>query len=346
MSYRILLLTPYLESQRGNSLTAARLASGLNKAGLQVEVIAMEYVDWPQRAAAALGAYRVNLLHGLNATSVGKALTTLPELQELPLLITMTGTDLNFGLTDILTAKAMAKAQRLVVFNDYYLDCLGSQYQEWGQKARVIPQGVHLETITARSSNTRRFSSDQTVFILISGLRPVKNIELALDGLAQAYEENQNLQLLLVGSLIDEYYAEIIQSRIAKLPWACYLGELPHEEMEAVINQADVVLNTSHSEGQPLAVLEAMSLGLPCLLSAVPGNLGLITDGQEGYYFTSASDLAARALLLMASSAHCQAMGLAAQRLTEKYHQPEREINSYVDLYTEILNELPGSEVT
>jgi glycosyltransferase involved in cell wall biosynthesis len=109
--------------------------------------------------------------------------------------------------------------------------------------------------------------------------------------------------------------------------------------MAAIISQAQVAINSSYSEGQPQAILEAMYLGLPCLLSAVPGNLGLITEAHEGYYFTSAQELADKALFIMHNENQRRMMGEAAQDLVQLRHHPRQEIDAYLNLYQEILKE-------
>jgi len=339
---RILLLTPYLHTKRGNSLTASRLADGLGAAGIEVEIISLEDDNWQEQTLSALATGECRLLHGLHATSVAEALAALPPLQCLPLLITMTGTDLNYGLKQRhhdATTQVMDQAQRLVVFNEYYLDHLGSWHHEWGKKARVIPQGVELSPLLGISRHQLAIDPANTSFLMVSGLRPVKNIELTLEGLALAYAQDSSLQLLLVGSVINPEYAEYILSRVAKLPWASYLGEFPHSEMASIISQAKVAINSSLSEGQPQAVLEAMCLGLPCLLSAVPGNLGLITEGREGYYFQTAQELADKVLFFMQNENQRRAMGQAAQDLVQLRHHPQQEIDAYLNLYQEILAE-------
>ncbi|MGE5380844.1 MAG: glycosyltransferase [Methylocystaceae bacterium] len=340
MTYRVLLLTPYLYSRRGNSYTARRLAHGLNKAGLELLVVSMETPDWQDQLEYALASQQWHLLHGLNATSVGLALAALPALKELPLLLTLTGTDLNNDLGNPNcqpTAPALNQAQKLVVFNEFHFDRLGALNRDWRLKTKVIPQGVNLPPAEPMPRCELGIREEATVFLISGGLRPVKNIELAFEGLALAYTEDTNLQLMLVGGSIDWDYSQKILGAVNKLPWVLYAGEYPHHEIAGVISQSDIVLNTSISEGQPQAVLEAMSLGRPCLLHAVPGNIGLITEGHGGYYFHNPQELSARALQLMHNNSLKQRMGRAARQTIELKHNPQQEIEAYLNLYDEML---------
>ena len=49
----------------------------------------------------------------------------------------------------------------------------------------------------------------------------------------------------------------------------------------------DVFALSSEFEGLPIAMLEAMASGVPCVATAVGGIPEVITDGEEGYLVTS-----------------------------------------------------------
>lgn len=61
------------------------------------------------------------------------------------------------------------------------------------------------------------------------------------------------------------------------------LGWQPREAVLATVQTADVFLLASRWEGMPFSLLEAMALGLPCVVSNVPGNKDLVESGINGY---------------------------------------------------------------
>lgn len=68
----------------------------------------------------------------------------------------------------------------------------------------------------------------------------------------------------------------------ARLPdGARWLGWLGPEERDAALAAADVFVIPSHSEGMPVALLEAMSAGLPIVATRVGGIPELLTDGVD-----------------------------------------------------------------
>ncbi|MBP2623958.1 glycosyltransferase family 4 protein [Streptococcus oricebi] len=59
------------------------------------------------------------------------------------------------------------------------------------------------------------------------------------------------------------------------------LGYCPN--IEDIYPLADLFCFPSKREGMPVSLIEAMALGLPCLVSAIRGNNELIIDGEGGY---------------------------------------------------------------
>jgi predicted glycoside hydrolase/deacetylase ChbG (UPF0249 family) len=70
-----------------------------------------------------------------------------------------------------------------------------------------------------------------------------------------------------------------------------YLPPVSHGALLAAISEADVVLNSSRTEGQCGAILEAMALGTPVLARRNEGNCDLIGDCEDrGGLFTTAQE--------------------------------------------------------
>src|SRR5690606_6695114 len=58
-------------------------------------------------------------------------------------------------------------------------------------------------------------------------------------------------------------------------------GAVPKETVQAYMRSADAFIQPSITEGLSLAILEAMSFGLPSLVSDIPANTFPLEFGQE-----------------------------------------------------------------
>jgi glycosyltransferase involved in cell wall biosynthesis len=338
--YRILMITPFHKNSRGNKLTSERLQVGLSRRGWNIELISLESADWQDILDKNLRKERYSLIHGLNITHFTRVLSAFPDITHLPLLLTTTGTDVNYDLVlnrEPEIAKTLNAVDYIVIFTDYFRIVFKELYPEDYDKLVTIPQGVSLEKGDEPNRSQLRLNEDDFVFLLPSGIRPVKNLELAIDALEKLQPEFPQLRLLILGTIIDKEYSDRLLKRIKDLPWVIYPGEFPHRQMYSLLSVGDVVLNTSLAEGQPQAALEAMSLGKPCLLTAVPGNINIIENGVEGYYVHNLNDLVVAARKLMVNRELRRQMGENARRLVEEKYSVEKELEAYERLYRQLL---------
>jgi len=336
LTNRVLMITPFDKSQRGNSLTTARLQKFLTARGFHIDRLSLEDDNWQGRLQHTLDQSKYNIIHGFHALHFGQVLQAIPEIRKLPLILTATGTDIHYdllGAQQDIVLDAMQTVHKIVVFNENLRRNLLDIYPELSSKMVTIPQGVFLETGTVKTRRELGLSPDNIVFLLPSGLRPVKNIELAIDSLSIVHQEHSGLRLLIMGTAIDEQYSRRIINRIRDLSWVTYLGEIPHAKMSSILALGDVVINTSRCEGQPQGALEAMSLGKPCILTAVPGNLNLIQQGAEGFYVDGEAELVTAAKTLINNPARREEMGQNARKLVETSFTLEQELDAYIRLY-------------
>ena len=276
----------------------------------------------------------ISLLHGFNGSYIGALLESCPTLLKFPLLLTMTGTDLTEpALRDPLCLKALEHSQAITIFHPFFRRILNTAVPTCDQKIYCIPQGVALPPHNPRKSIIPPRTSNEIRMLLPSGLRPAKDIHLVLDAFQAIKPDNPTLSLYIAGCRIDPAYASEIENRLDTIVDANYLGELPFAQMPNFYAQGDIVINSSIQEGQPQAALEAMSLGLPALLRAVPGNLGIMQNGLEGYYFKTADDLSQFCTILIRHPDRRRAMGKAAQTLIRHDFSAPKEIAAYAELY-------------
>lgn len=143
--------------------------------------------------------------------------------------------------------------------------------------------------------------SDDTVVLLAVGeLIPRKNHELVLRVLKNMFDEglliNPNssetsnagkykLKFLIAGiGQIDAKLREEINT-FGLCDFVDILGF--RSDVVDLLHASDIFVFPSHQEGLPVALMEAMSVGLPTLVSSIRGNTDLIEDEKGGFLFDS-----------------------------------------------------------
>ena len=68
-------------------------------------------------------------------------------------------------------------------------------------------------------------------------------------------------------------------------------GWLKKDELIAYLNSSFLYMQTSISEGMPIAVIEAQAVGLPCLVTDAVGNRDIISNDYNGYVLPFDADM-------------------------------------------------------
>lgn len=340
---RIALATPYtLPVYCGNSILAERLRAGLGRRGLDLTVYNTGEHS-PEDAVAAAP----EILHTLNADRTFYWAEQFLSSCGIPWVITFTGTDYNSwcGLhappPHILTSLEQASA--LVVFHEDVAERLCDAVPKIGARLMVIPQGVLPRISVDRNGVRDRIGipRDATVFLMAAGIRPVKNLGLAIEAFGEVEKRVPNGILLLAGPVMDNEEAAKVLAMGNALSSFSYLGARPPEELREIMGAADVLLNTSHHEGMPGAILEAMSAGLPVIAAAVPGNAALIRHGENGLLFAPGKrvELVEAVVRLAGESGLRARLGEAGRRIAEKDYPVDGELDGYCSLYASLLKQ-------
>lgn len=157
-----------------------------------------------------------------------------------------------------------------------------------GRTSPVIGNFVDEEALDVVRPKSRRKGAYRFVFTgsLIAG----KNPHLLLDALNQLKCQGESVKLDFYGSgpLLNSLIAKTEQLGLSNLVSFNGYTDEPFKE----VSESDVFVLPSVSEGVSRSVLEALYLGVPCVLKDVDGNSELVTDQINGYLFKSDNELA------------------------------------------------------
>jgi glycosyltransferase involved in cell wall biosynthesis len=154
---------------------------------------------------------------------------------------------------------------------------------------QVIYNGVDIQDLVSRSEVSEISLPDVNnplKVVMPATLIPLKNHALAIRGLAQYIQSGGQAVLWICGDIPDAIYQQEA-NEVLQLPEKLGISEHVHflgwqQNIPAIVRRANVMTLTSRTEGMPRAVMEAMALGKPVLVTGVGGVPELVRDGIDG----------------------------------------------------------------
>ena len=152
------------------------------------------------------------------------------------------------------------------------------------ERILVNRTGVLLDEFPPRPGLPAADGSHVPRIICVATLYPVKNHEALVRALGLLRQEGVTVQLDLVGR--DEVgigsRLRTLAQELGVAPDIRFHGEVDHGGIRDLLLQADLAILTSHSEGVPVSLMEAMAVGVPVIGPRVTGVPELIEDGRSG----------------------------------------------------------------
>lgn len=144
----------------------------------------------------------------------------------------------------------------------------------------LVPNGVDTQTFQPLPSAEIQNGTERPFTLLFVGrLERQKNLPFLLEVISEL-RRSINIKLEIVGSGSQESMLKRIVSE-DQLPVE-FLGNVPYVTIYERYQKADCFVSTSLVEGHPKTLIEAMSCGLPCVVSDCPGHVGLIKHDKNG----------------------------------------------------------------
>ncbi|MDZ4165541.1 MAG: glycosyltransferase, partial [Smithellaceae bacterium] len=338
MTLRSLLITPtFFPRLTGNAVTVGRVRQGLSESGITCRVLDLEKIR-ESELVTLLDEFQPRVIHNFHACKSGRMGLEIRERLPAWMITTMTGTDINIDIDDPVKGKevmdVLAASDRITVFNDQAL----AKLVERGippQKVKVIHQSVLLpQQLEVDYRNEFNIYGGGLVFLLMGTIRRVKEFSLAIDVLSEAREKYRDIHLFIAGPPGEEEEFDRIMKRVANRDWIKYLGGVPREKIRGLFQAVDVLLNTSLSESESNAILEAMYFAKLVIARDIPGNASLINSGT-GLLFNGRDDLLKQIVKVLDNRELAKEKGIRAKELVLTQFSYERERDSYLSLYRE-----------
>lgn len=207
---------------------------------------------------------------------------------------------------------------------------------KYRRQSEIIPNGVLRNQPCRDTDQIEQFGLHSgRYFLQVGRLVPEKR---QLD-LIQAYRSvsPREWQLVLVGRIADDPYSTAV-SAAAREAGVVITGFQSGQTLRQLYSHAGAFVLPSSHEGLPIALLEALSYGVPTLASAIPANLDVGLD--KASYFPL-GDTAALAMKLKQLSAQPWDAPARAERqrwVTERYDW-DRIADQTMEMYSRTIDQ-------
>ena len=205
-------------------------------------------------------------------------------------------------------------------------------------KWRIVPNGVPIPPCIASIDQL------QPTFLFLGNLGKQKGAEDLVRAAQIAIRKGFDGQILLAGKETTPGQSNTLERLINELNLQSHvrlIGVISGETKVNVFKSADCFVLPSHAEGLPMAMLEAMSYGLPVISTKVGSVPEVITDGVEGYLIEPGDieSLADRIFRLGQDVALRKRMGKAARERIERCYSLDVVVKRLIQVYEEILED-------
>jgi glycosyltransferase involved in cell wall biosynthesis len=169
--------------------------------------------------------------------------------------------------------------------------------------------------------------------IYVGRLAQVKNHALLLDAFRTALSSMSSLRLWMVGDGSERKMLENLATELGIASEVTFWGQ--QLDVAPFFSAADAFIMSSKSEGLPMSLLQAFSLGMPAIVTDVGGMSEVVRLSNAGYTVpsTSAPEMAAAILKLASNETERKKFSANAASSFRAHFALQTMVDAYMDLY-------------
>uniref|UniRef100_A0A4W2HZJ1 Glycosyltransferase 1 domain-containing protein 1 n=1 Tax=Bos indicus x Bos taurus TaxID=30522 RepID=A0A4W2HZJ1_BOBOX len=350
-----LLFLAVLRRHTGNAVTAQRVRDHLEAAGHVCILKDAFDFESPSEISNFIKAENLEAAVALHLYRGGRLL----QGNGIPFGIIFGGTDLNEdvnqGDKNKVMGKVLEEARFAVAFTESMKETAQRQWKarqislavicpvhaqpHAKDKIYVQSQGIATVPNTAFNWNTflqhseiNQSADNLHVFLLICGLRQVKDPLYLVDAFSEWHQEEPNVYMVIVGPEVDPVFTREVKAKVKRTPGVRLIREMAQEDLHAVMKNCFALVNSSVSEGMSAAILEAMDLEVPVLARNIPGNSAVVKHEVTGLLFSDPQEFVQLAKRLVSDPALEKTIVANGREYVRKYHSWQEERQTYRQL--------------
>jgi glycosyltransferase involved in cell wall biosynthesis len=231
-------------------------------------------------------------------------------------------------------------AQKIVVVSDEAAHALRSR-NTWipAERIQVIRNGVNADEVRARGMQFQKTRYDlglgEEHFVIgsVGRFEPIKRYDLLLESFALVNNNFPLTRLVLIGMGSQEQY---LRTKAQSLGVEQYVSFVIGENAQYYYSIFDCFVQASDREGISIALLEAMSFSLPCIVTNVSKHHSVLTSGIDGIVVPAGNmrHLADAITQIVLDEAKRISLGYNAQQTVRERFSLDTMISAYRTVFT------------
>jgi glycosyltransferase involved in cell wall biosynthesis len=184
--------------------------------------------------------------------------------------------------------------------------------------------------------------------LCVGWISPRKNTLASVRSFAAAVSSGCEAKLVIAGTASDPAYLKQVKEAVDGLGIhknVEFLGHIDHDRLSKELSRASVFLLPSLQENAPMAIAEAMAVGVPVVTSNRCGMPYMIDHGQSGFLVDpeKSADVAQRLTELLQNPWQRESFGACARTAAREHFHPDLVVDKTLQAYHSILAEAQPS---
>jgi glycosyltransferase involved in cell wall biosynthesis len=223
-------------------------------------------------------------------------------------------------------------------------------YKVPAHRGIVVYDGIEVPTSNASESSARvrreyNIPENAKVVGMVARVAAAKDYATLARAASRVIAADKNVRFLIVGDYSGtadyrEHYEEVKRMLAANAVSEYFIFTGFQTDVSRFLDAMDIFVLSTHFEGLPLVILEAMAQSKPVLATAVDGIPEIVVDEKTGLLHQHQDDeqLSAHLLALLRDKERAARLGKAGRQAVERDWSHERFARDIKNLYWQMLS--------
>ncbi|MCK5786706.1 MAG: glycosyltransferase family 4 protein [Candidatus Sabulitectum sp.] len=251
----------------------------------------------------------------------------MSSILQIPYAVTTHATDIFVPRCKTRLRRVLNDASRVFTISRYNVDIL----MEYGlDRKKIVISRLGLDTTGLPGRITS--SPESLAVCTASGLVPKKGVPVLIEAMRLLQQMKIDCRLVVIGSDLDGEKLKEYRENSKDLPVE-FTGVLNSGETLKVVSEASLFVLpcieavNGDMDGIPVALMEAMGMGIPCISTSISGVPELIENGVSGILVEPGSpeELSKAMAMLLSGKKIADRLGKAGREKVLANHSPEKQ---------------------